>query len=58
MSVLSEENQKLLENYLVEDKVISIVDLDKIKEKAKADSTPLLTALVSEAHVSNEIITK
>ncbi len=58
MSVLSEENQKLLENYLVEDKVISVVDLDKIKEKAKSDSVPLLTALVSEAQVSNEVITK
>lgn len=58
MSVLSEENQKLLENYLVEDKVISSVELEKIKEKAKSDSTPLLTALVTEAQVSNEVITK
>lgn len=58
MSVLSEENQKLLENYLVEDKVISSVDLEKVKEKAKSDSTPLLTALVTEAQVSNEVITK
>ncbi len=58
MSVLSEENQKLLETYLVEEGAISATKLEEIKEKAKKDSSPILAKLVTEAEVPNEVLTK
>ncbi|OGL30758.1 type II secretion system protein E [Candidatus Saccharibacteria bacterium RIFCSPHIGHO2_12_FULL_41_12] len=58
MSVLSEENQQLLEKYLVEEGVISQVKLESVKEKANANSAPILATLVDEAQVSNEVLTK
>lgn len=58
MSVLSEENQQLLEKSLIDEGVITSDNLAKAKEKAQTESKPLIATLVSENLVSNEIITK
>lgn len=58
MSVLSEENQQLLEKSLIDEGVLNADGLAKAKEKAKSESKPLIATLVSEGLVSNEIITK
>src|SRR3989344_9488489 len=58
MSVLSEANQKQIEDILVRDKQISASDLAKVKEMAEKESRPFFELLVSERHVSNEYLTK
>ena len=58
MSVLSEANQKQIEDILVRDKQISASDLAKVKEMAEKESRPFFELLVSEGHVSNEYLTK
>ncbi len=58
MSVLSEANQKQIEDILLKENQISISDLDKVKEIAKNDSRPFFEVLVSDGHVSNEYLTK
>lgn len=58
MSVLSSSAQKQVEDTLVADKVISSDELNKLREKAHQDKTPLFGLLVGSGKVSNEQLTK
>lgn len=58
MSVLSEENQKKLEQLLIAEKLVSSADLDNYKKLANKQSVPLLTYLLQQAHITNEQLTK
>jgi type IV pilus assembly protein PilB len=58
MSVLSETNQKQIEDILVKEKQISYGDLQKIKTLAEKNNRPFIELLVSEGHISNEYLTK
>ncbi len=58
MSVLSTENQKLVEKTLVADGVIALDKLEQIREKAKSSTEPLLSLLASDGNISNEVLTK
>lgn len=58
MSVLSAATQKQVEEKLVADGLISADKLKEVTEKAKAESTPLFSALVHEGFITNESLTK
>ncbi|HUD07068.1 MAG TPA: ATPase, T2SS/T4P/T4SS family [Candidatus Saccharimonadales bacterium] len=58
MTVLSTSNQKQVEDALVEQNFIKKEKLEELKQKAETSSTPLLSLLVSEGHVSAEVLTK
>lgn len=58
MSVLSEANQKQIEDILVEQKQISHEDLGHVKTMAEKSSRPFFELLITEGHVSNEYLTK
>ncbi len=58
MSVLSETSQKKIEDILIEEKQITREDLLKIKHDSENSGRPILEALVTEGHVSNEFLTK
>lgn len=58
MSVLSAATQQQVEEKLVSDGLISEDKLNEVKDKAKAESTPLFTTLVHEGFVTNEALTK
>ncbi len=58
MGVLSEDNQKLVEKSLVDEGFITQALLDKIRDKSEKESEPFFGLLVSDGHVSNEVLTK
>ncbi|HSX23674.1 MAG TPA: ATPase, T2SS/T4P/T4SS family [Candidatus Saccharimonadales bacterium] len=58
MSVLSAATQQQVEDLLVKDGVIKSDDLETYKHKADETKTPLLTFLVHEKVISNELLTK
>lgn len=58
MSVLSAATQKQVEDRLIEDKILSLEQLSSIKKKAEHENTPVLSMLVHEGSVSNELLTK
>jgi type IV pilus assembly protein PilB len=58
MSVLSETSQKKIEDILVEEKQITREDLVRIKHDSETNGRPILEALVTDGHVSNEFLTK
>lgn len=58
MSILSEANQKQIEDILIQDKQISFGDLQAIKDSADKTKRPFFELLVSEGHISNELLTK
>ena len=58
MSVLSATNQKQVEDYLVNEKYLTLAKLNELKTKAKSSSTPFFGLLLSEGHVPNEALTK
>lgn len=58
MGVLSAANQKLVEKSLVDEGAITQELLDKVKEKSEKESEPFFGLLVSDGHVSNEVLTK
>lgn len=58
MSILSETNQKQIEDILVKENQISYADLQNVKNIAQETSRPFFELLVSEGHVSNEYLTK
>lgn len=58
MSVLSATTQQQVEEKLVENKLLPQEKLDEIKDKAEKAGTPLFSLLVSEGHISNEMLTK
>jgi type IV pilus assembly protein PilB len=58
MSVLSTAAQKQVEDILVEAKAVSAEQLAKIREKASKENAPILSLLATDAHVSDEMLTK
>lgn len=58
MSVLSEENQKKLEQLLVEEKLISTADITTFKKEATEKKLPFLTYLLQNNHITSEQFTK
>lgn len=58
MSVLSEENQKKLEQLLVDAKEITSQQLAKYKQEASAAKIPLLSYLIEKNLISSEQLTK
>ena len=57
MSVLSEDNQKQLEDVLVKRKLVTPDQLDEVKKKAADSKEPFISLLVNEAKVSQEDLT-
>jgi type IV pilus assembly protein PilB len=58
MSVLSAANQQQVEEDLVKTGALSADLLDKLKQKAEAEHSPLMSLLVTEGNVSDEQLTK
>lgn len=58
MSVLSATTQKQVEDALVEEKLLTAQEMQKLKALAEKQNTPLLGMLVSEGHITNEQLTK
>jgi type IV pilus assembly protein PilB len=58
MSVLSAANQQQVEEDLVKSGALSADLLGKLKEKAEAEHSPLMSLLVTEGDVSDEQLTK
>ena len=58
MSILSEANQKTIEETLVKEKQITLADLEHIKKSAETTNKPFFELLVTEGKVSNEYLTK
>lgn len=58
MSILSAKAQLQVQEQLVADGVITAEKMQEVVEKSKADGSPLITALLHEGHVSNEVLTQ
>lgn len=58
MSVLSGSIQKMVEDAIVKDGLISKYDLIRIKEAAKKDKSPIFAELVKQKKLSTEQLTK
>ena len=58
MSILSEANQKTIEETLVKEKQITLADLEHIKKSAETTNKPFFELLVTEGKVPNEYLTK
>lgn len=58
MSLLTEENQKKLENLLVKEKLIKNAELEKYRAEASRQGKPFITLLVDEKVVDNESLTR
>ncbi len=58
MSVLSATTQKLVEDDLVQQGLLSAEQLEELRAKADADKTPLLTLLVSGGTITEEDLTR
>lgn len=58
MSVLSTTTQKQVEESLIKEGLLADKQLEKLRDKAEGSNTPLLSLLISEGNVSNEVLTK
>jgi type IV pilus assembly protein PilB len=58
MSVLSTDSQQQVQDSLVKDGYIDSTKLSKFKDEADRKGMPLLAYLVSEGHISEEVLTK
>lgn len=58
MAVLTEENQKVLEGWLVERDIISQTKLDEYRAKAKAGGQPVISQLIADGLITNEKLTE
>lgn len=58
MSVLSEENQKKLEELLVSGKLLTTKEIQEYKKKATEEKSPFLTYLLQNKHITSEQFTK
>lgn len=58
MSVLSEENQKKLEELLVEGKLLSAAQITALKKEATTKKMPFLSYLLQNNHITSEQFTK
>ncbi|HET7630369.1 MAG TPA: type II/IV secretion system protein, partial [Candidatus Saccharimonadales bacterium] len=58
MAVLTEENQKVLEGWLVERGIVDQAKLDDYRAKAKADGQPVISQLIADGLITNEKLTE
>lgn len=58
MAVLTDANQKKLEEALVKNGLLTLANLEKYRAEAKQTHEPLLSYLVTNNYVSNEALTK
>jgi type IV pilus assembly protein PilB len=58
MSVLSANVQKLVEKAFIDDKIVNSEKLHELKEMAKERKLPLFSLMITEGHVTNEVLTK
>lgn len=58
MSLLSSISQNQLEEFLVNDGIISVQDIDNLKIKSKQDKTTFVRKLIEENIISNEQLTQ
>ncbi len=58
MSVLTEENQRKLETFLVKEGVVKGGQLERYRKQATEQNKPLIALLLEEKIVSNELLTK
>jgi type IV pilus assembly protein PilB len=58
MAVLTDDNQKKLEETLVKESVVTLANLEKYRTEAQKKGTPLLSYLVESNYVTNEALTK
>lgn len=58
MSVLSEENQKKLENLLVSDELLTAEQVSQLKQQANEKGAPFLSFLLQNNHITGEQFTK
>lgn len=58
MAVLTDTNQKKLEEVLIKEGVIKLADLEQLRAKAKAKNRPLISYLIENNFVTNEVLTK
>jgi type IV pilus assembly protein PilB len=58
MSVLSTANQKQVEKNLIDEGLLTPSKLSEIKAKAEKEQSPLLSLVVSDGQVPNEVLTK
>jgi len=58
LSILTEDNQKKLETSLVKQGILKANQLEKYRKEAASKSKPLITLLLEEKVVSNEVLTK
>ena len=54
MSVLDSTTQKTIEEAMIRDGLITLDELNKVKETAKQNKTPLITELIKEKKISTE----
>src|SRR5579871_50961 len=57
MSVLSASTEKQVEDLLVHDGVLTSSKLEELRKKAHDSSSPLFSLLVTEQHISDEVLT-
>lgn len=58
MSILTDENQKKLETFLVKEGIVKAAQLEKYRKEAAKLGKPLVAFLLEEKIVSNEVLTK
>src|ERR1051325_679770 len=58
MSILSSTTQQRVEDDLVEDGLISDVQLKNLKAKAQKTQQPILSLLINEGHITDEQLTR
>ncbi|HET8689823.1 MAG TPA: ATPase, T2SS/T4P/T4SS family [Candidatus Saccharimonadales bacterium] len=58
MAVLTEENQKVLEGWLVERDIIDQAKLDDYRAKAQAGGQPVISQLITDGLITNEKLTE
>src|SRR5665213_2384686 len=58
MSVLSASNQQQVEDSLIKSKLLTNLELLKLKDKAEAEHVPFMSMLINGGHVSTEQLTK
>lgn len=58
MSVLSVETQKGVEGALIAQGILSEAKVKELKKKSDKENTPFFSLLLSEGHISDEVLTK
>jgi len=58
MSILSAETQKLVEQAVIDEGLISPEEIKKLREQSESKKIPLFSILLTENHITNEQLTK